>query len=104
MTWTYRIFRDHTGRYSIREVFHNRDGSLLSYGKVPLAVVGSSAEEVLQIIDWCRAAFDLPILTLEEVDAQLAAQPSEVPSTDQPYLSLKEVRAALATESDPVES
>lgn len=104
MTWTYRVFRDHVGRYSIREVFYNRDGSLVSYGKAPLALVGSSAEEVIQIIDWCKAAFDLPILTVEDVDAQLVAQPSAGPSTDQSYLSLKEVRAALAAESDPVES
>ena len=36
MIWTYRVFRDKIGRYSIREVFYERDGRLINYSKQPL--------------------------------------------------------------------
>ena len=47
MIWTYRIFRDQNGRYSIREVFYEQDGRLLNYGKNPVVPVGSSLEDLV---------------------------------------------------------
>lgn len=73
MLWTYRIFRDAQGRYSIREVFYERDGRLLSYGKNPVVPVEASLEDLLQLIKWFREAFDSPVLSLDAVDAELAA-------------------------------
>ena len=64
MMWTYRIFRDHTGRYSVREVFYESDGSIIAYSKAPVTLLGASPEELLQLIDWCREAFALPVLVL----------------------------------------
>jgi hypothetical protein len=75
MIWTYRIFREKNGRYSIREVFYERDGRLLNYGKNPVAPIGSSLEDLMQLVAWFREAFDSPVLSVEAVDAELAANP-----------------------------
>ncbi|MBW4603301.1 MAG: hypothetical protein KME29_28000 [Calothrix sp. FI2-JRJ7] len=72
MSWTYRVFRDNQGRYSIREVFYNRDKKIINYSKAPVAVVGTSVQELMQLVEWFREAFDLPVLSLEEVDNEIA--------------------------------
>jgi hypothetical protein len=70
MLWTYRVFRDSQERYSIREVFYESDNTLISYGAAPVAVVGASFEELMQLVKWFRDAFDLPVLSLEEIEAR----------------------------------
>ncbi|NEP41693.1 MAG: hypothetical protein F6K35_21650, partial [Okeania sp. SIO2H7] len=74
MLWTYRVFRDDNERYSIRELFHSPDGTIIGYGKTPVAAVGASLEELIQMVEWFREAFDLPVLSLAEVDARIAAR------------------------------
>jgi hypothetical protein len=34
--------------------------------------VGASVEELIQLVQWFKEAFDLPVLSLETVEAQLA--------------------------------
>ena len=105
MIWTYRIFRDKTGRYSIREVFYERDGRLLNYGKQPVAPVGSSLEDLMRLVQWFREAFDAPVLALEAVEAELAANPlitsAKKPLLDRSQtLSFQQVLDQLAQESE----
>jgi hypothetical protein len=105
MIWTYRIFRDKTGRYSIREVYYERDGRLLNYGKHPVTPVGASLEDLMQLVQWFREAFDSPVLSLEAVDAELAANSIPVaekkPLTDRSQtLSLQQVLDQLTQESE----
>lgn len=102
MIWTYRVFRDSQGRYSIREVFYNRDSTIFNYGKAPVAIVGSSLEELMQLVQWFKEAFDLPVLSLEEVESQIAMQGASEPVTNSKNLSLKQVIAELANDADPV--
>lgn len=102
MIWTYRVFRDQNGRYSVREVFYERDGTIIGYSKAPVALVGDSPEEVLQLLTWLREAFDLPILSIEAVDAQIAAQPSPSNDDQRPPISFHDVRAALSAEAHAV--
>lgn len=64
MIWTYRVFRDKQGRYSIREVFYNRDNKIVNYSKSPVAIAGASVQELMQLVQWFREAFDLPVLSL----------------------------------------
>lgn len=52
MLWTYRVFRDSQGRYSIREVFYDRNNTIINYSKTPVAVVGTSIEELIQLVQW----------------------------------------------------
>ena len=100
MIWTYRVFRDQNGRYSVREVFYELDGTIIAYGKAPALPVGNSPEEVLQLIAWFKEAFDLPILSTETIDAQLAARPADLHHEQHPKLSLQDVLAALSTEGN----
>jgi|GEM_PF-3268801 len=64
MLWSYRVCRDRSGRYSIREVFYEHDGRLISYGKHPVAPTSTPR----------------PTLPLAAVIAQLAQTPD--PSSD----------------------
>jgi hypothetical protein len=83
MLWTYRVFRDSQERYSIREVFYESDNTIISYGAAPVAVVGASFEELMQLVKWFRDAFDLPVLSLEEIDKQMTMQKTQ-PANDRP--------------------
>ncbi|MEZ4861144.1 MAG: hypothetical protein R3C14_07555 [Caldilineaceae bacterium] len=103
MIWTYRIFRDKNGRYSIREVFYERDGRLLNYSKNPVAPIGASLEDLMQPVQWFREAFDSPVLSLEAVEAELTAPPTQAqkPLTDRSQtLSFQQVLAQLAEDAD----
>lgn len=91
MLWTYRVFCDKEEHYSIREVFYERDHTIIGYSN-PVAVVGASVEELMQLVQWFKEAFDLPVLALEEIDAQIKAQP---PRPDEPTISLKALREEL---------
>ncbi len=102
MIWTYRVFRDHEGRYSIREVFYERDSTIIDYSKTPVALVGASMEELIQMAQWFREAFDLPVLSLEEIDAQLAKSHAKEPLEHNRRITLEQVIAELAKDADPV--
>lgn len=103
MMWTYRVFRDNQERYSIREVFYESDNTIISYGAAPVAVVGASFEELMQLVKWFREAFDLPVLSLEEIDKQMAMQKPK-PENDRPQnLSLQQVMAQLASDEFAIE-
>ncbi|GAA6624303.1 hypothetical protein [Scytonema sp. NUACC26] len=104
MTWTYRVCRDSQGRYSIREVFYNRDNVIVNYSKTPVAVLGASIEELMQLIQWFREAFDLPVLSLEEIDAQITMLPPRQKSERSRNISLKQVIAELSTDINNVQS
>lgn len=96
------FFRDSQERYSIREVFYEQDGTMIAYNKAPVVVVGSSLEELMQLVKWFREAFDLPVLSLEDVDAQIAAQPTKLKSDHSRNVALKQVITELAIEDDSV--
>lgn len=99
MIWTYRVFRDSVGRYSIREVFYEREGTITAYGKAPVAIVGASLEELMQLAKWFREAFDLPVLSIEEVEAQIA-QPASLKSDRKGNISLSDVMAEFSVEAE----
>jgi len=104
MMWTYRVFCDRQGRYSIREVFYDRDNTILNYGKTPVAVVGASIEELIQLVQWFKEAFELPVLSLETVEAQFAPTNPSQPAAQSRNLSLQQVMAELSADVDPVSS
>lgn len=100
MTWTYRICRDTKGRYSVRELFHERDGTLITYSKEPVAPIGSSPEDLLKQMQWFREAFDLSILSTEDLDRELAQQPARPKPQTGKNISLKQLKAELALEPE----
>jgi hypothetical protein len=99
MMWTYRVFRDSQERYSIREVFYERDNTIISYAEAPVVVVGASFEELMQLVQWFRDAFDLPVLSLEEIDAEMAINKTKSASNGPPNLSLQQVIKAHSIKS-----
>jgi hypothetical protein len=62
MIWTYRVLCDSQGCYSIRDVFYDRDDTIIDCGKTASLAIGSSLEELLQVVQRFKEAFELPIL------------------------------------------
>jgi len=80
MLWTYRVFRDRQGRHSIREIFCDRNHQILKISPAPVTVVGSSAEDLLQLIQWFKEALNYPFfpskrLRLKSLKSHLTSQP-----------------------------
>ncbi len=80
MIWTYRIVKDEIGRYSVREVYQEQDGTLITYSKTPVAPIGSSAEDLLHQIQQLRDAFKLPILSMSELESAIPAPQDKQPT------------------------
>lgn len=76
MLWTYRVFHDREG-YCVRVVHYERDGKLIGYQKDPAIPTGETAQELLQDIEGFKQAFELPILTMEELDREIASFPAK---------------------------
>lgn len=57
---------------------------------------GRTAEELAQDIEWFKQAFELPILTIAEVEAELAQQPAKPRPTQTRRKTLEELEAELA--------
>jgi mRNA-degrading endonuclease RelE of RelBE toxin-antitoxin system len=73
-TWNYRVFREEDGDYIIREVFYDENGAILGCTKEAVEPMGKSIEELEQDLCAFRDALQLPVLTVAEVDAAVAAQ------------------------------
>jgi len=95
MNWLYRVFRDQEG-YCVRVVLYENDGSLIGYHREPAVPSGRTAEELAQDIEWFKQAFELPILTRDEVEAELAQQPSKPRPAQRRRKRLEDLEAELA--------
>ncbi|WP_166481858.1 hypothetical protein [Scytonema sp. UIC 10036] len=56
MTWTYRVCHDRQGRYSIREVFYNRNNVIINDSKIPVAV--AILRRFWEIVGWVERQLD----------------------------------------------
>lgn len=101
MTWTYRVVRDEIGRYSIREVYQERDGTLITYSKAPVAPIGSSADDLLHQLQSFRDAFELPILSIKELEVILDKQETKSPKKAGKNITLQQLKAELEVEPEP---
>lgn len=95
MIWQYRVFHDHDG-YCVRVVLNERDGALLGYHKEPAVPSGRTAEELAQDIEWFKEAFELPILTIEELEVELAQHPAKPRQTQGKRKTLADLESELA--------
>ena len=98
MIWTYRVFHDQAG-YCVRVVLYERDGTLIGYHKQPAVPTGRTAEELAQDIQWLKEAFELPILTMAELDAELAAHPPQPKQVQTKRKTIEEITAELELET-----
>ena len=62
------MFRNEDG-YCVRVVYYEHDGQLIGYQRAPATPTGRTAEELAQDIAWFQEAFDLPVLTMDALDA-----------------------------------
>ena len=70
------------------------------YNPEPAIPTGRTAEELAQDIQWFKEAFDLPILTTQELDADLALRkPKHRPQSGKGK-SIEELMAALENVSE----
>ncbi len=95
MNWRYRVFHDEDG-YCVRVVLNERDGALIGYHHEPAVPTGRTPEELAQDIEWFKQAFELPILTITEVEAELAQQSRRPAPTNSRRKLLEELETELA--------
>lgn len=99
MMWTYRVMRDEKGRYSVREVFYEQDGTPMAYGREPVQVVEGSLTDLMQLVTWLNDALELPVLSTEDLDTRIAARPQ--PTAGERNISLQQVLAELEVQGQP---
>jgi hypothetical protein len=75
MIVTYRMFEETNGQYTFRELFCERDGRVIAYGKAPITPRGGSPRELAQELAGLQEALALPVLTVAAVEAIIAKQP-----------------------------
>ena len=75
ITWNYRVFHEETGDYVIREVSYDEGGAIVGCTADAVEPMGASLEELERDLEHFREALRLPVLTLAEVDAEIAKQP-----------------------------
>lgn len=95
MTWTYRVVRDEIGRYSVREVYQERDGTLITYSKAAVAPIGASAEGLLHQMQSFRDAVELPILSVAELEAAVNKRQKQNAKQPEKRISLQQLKAEL---------
>jgi hypothetical protein len=71
-TWDYRVFREANGDLTIREVFYSPDGELLGFSRDAVTVSAGSIDTLVQMMDDLKAALRLPILSLDDIPADLS--------------------------------
>ena len=98
MMWTYRVIRDNNNRFSVREVFYERDGTIISIAQNPYAPVAASLEELEQEIRWLKKAFELPVLSAKALESKRGIQAANQASSHRKKFSLEQVRAQLGLE------
>jgi hypothetical protein len=75
MIVTYRVFQEENGQYTFREVFYEHDGRIITYGKSPVTPKGTCLEDLAREIKSLQDALALPVTTIAEIEAEIAAQP-----------------------------
>jgi hypothetical protein len=94
MIITHRVFREENGQYTIREVFYERDGQMITYSASPVTPIGGSLSELTQELARMVEALAAPVLAIAEADAEIAKQPSQ-PKHTGPNISHEELVAKL---------
>jgi hypothetical protein len=67
MTWNYRVFKEKSGEYIIREVYYDADGSIIACTQDAVEPLGESLKELAKDIEYFKEALTLPILTPSDI-------------------------------------
>ncbi len=70
--WNHRVvketFPDGKSWYSVREVFYNKDKSIMGYTEEPVSICGDSIEEIREYCQWILECLDKEVLIDGEVE------------------------------------
>lgn len=69
------MFEEANGQYTFRELFCEHDRRIIAYGKAPITPRAGSPRELGVELASLQEALTLPVLTIAEVEAAMAAQP-----------------------------
>lgn len=98
MTWNYRVFREEEDGYVIREVFYTEDGRITACTVDAVEPFGETLEELAQNLEDFKAAFALPVLTMNDI-------PTSDPAGEEPpegkTISHDQLRRQLGLDDTP---
>ena len=70
MTWNYRVLKHVTTAgswYQVHEVYYNKDGSITSCSEDAPAPFGETVEELQEVVELMKEAFDTPPIPYEDI-------------------------------------
>jgi len=99
MTWDYRVFKEKSGGYIIREVHYDADGSIVACTERAVEPFGESLEELAKDIEYFKEALTLPVLTLSDIPH---AQEHKRKRARRKNMSREQLEAKLGIAQPPV--
>jgi hypothetical protein len=70
-TWNYRVLSQKSGDetvYSIHQVFYDEQDLVVKYVKVPISLIATDLEDMVEDIELALEAFNQPIIKIETLN------------------------------------
>jgi GTP:adenosylcobinamide-phosphate guanylyltransferase len=70
-TWNYRVLSQKSGDetvYSIHQVFYDEQDLVVKYVKVPISLIATDLEDMVEDMQLALEAFDQPIIKIETLN------------------------------------
>lgn len=70
-TWNYRVLSQKSGNetvYSIHQVFYDEQDIVVRYVKVPISLIATDLEDMVEDMQLALEAFDQPIIKIETLN------------------------------------
>ena len=70
-TWNYRVLSQKSGDetvYSIHQVFYDEQDIVVKYVKVPITLIATDLEDMVEDIELALEAFNQPIIKIETLN------------------------------------
>ena len=70
-TWNYRVLSQKSGNekvYSIHQVFYDEQDLVVKYVKVPISLIATDLEDMVEDIELALEAFNQPIIKIETLN------------------------------------
>ncbi len=70
-TWNYRVLSQKSGDetvYSIHQVFYDEQDIVVKYVKVPISLIATDLEDMVEDMQLALEAFDQPIIKIETLN------------------------------------
>jgi GTP:adenosylcobinamide-phosphate guanylyltransferase len=70
-TWNYRVLSQKSGDetvYSIHQVFYDEQDIVVRYVKVPISLIATDLEDMVEDMQLALEAFDQPIIKIETLN------------------------------------